>query len=105
MRQGKAKVGVYMAKKMRKTRAKKVIKNEIQKEIEQLLNSARITASRIERLKVHYQDLEYVTDRLQMLGFKYDLKSGIRLKDNFKTKNVVYRTTSVKRFELEFDDV
>ena len=50
------------------------------------------------KIKKAYLEADKITESLLDDKFKKD--SGFELVDNFKSKNVVYRTTSVKRFEI-----
>lgn len=63
-----------------------------------LILKAKRLQRKIDALKPLYAELEAVTDQLRKAGFKAG--HGLTLIDNFKNKNVAYRTTSIRRFEL-----
>lgn len=71
--------------------------------IKKLLKAARIYQKEIDQLNALYSEYNEIVNELVELKFKFDDKLGVRLVDNFKNKNVVFRTTSVKRFELDFE--
>jgi hypothetical protein len=72
--------------------------------IEDLAKQALATLERIEKLKAEYNELERLTEQAVQLS-KTDKaqlqKLGLIVVDNFAAKNSVFRTTSVKRFELK----
>ena len=92
-----------MPLKKAKSKRKKRQKTGKLQEQERLLKLARSLHEKINKLKLLYGELDEVTIRLQGMGFRSDDFYGIYLKDNFKFNNVAFRTTSVKRFELEFE--
>lgn len=75
-------------------------KTEKEKEIARLLRRAKKLQSQIEFSKTLYKDLDEVIAELNRLKFKSNDKAV--LIDEFKNKEVVFRTTSVRRYKLEF---
>ena len=72
--------------------------------IQDLAKQALATLERIEKLKSEYSELDRLTEQAMQLT-KADKailqKLGLTVVDNFAAKNSVFRTTSVKRFELK----
>ena len=67
-----------------------------------LITRAKKINKEIEKLKKLYGQLDEITEKLVKQKFKSS--DGVELVDNFKTKNVAFRTTSVKRYELRFEE-
>ena len=53
-----------------------------------------------------YAEIDEITAQLAAKNFRsYPIKKAIViLADNFASKNVAYRTTSIKRYELKIED-
>jgi len=66
-----------------------------------LSTRARAIARRLEADKALYKELDDITTAL--LEIKFRKGHGAVLRDNFKKKNIVFRATAIKRFELEFE--
>lgn len=74
-----------------------------QEETKELVRQALRVMTRIEDLKAAYKQLDELTDQLVERGFT-EMTLGRRrvvLKDNFATKNTVWRSTPHRRYELE----
>lgn len=61
---------------------------------------------RIKRVRKLYDELDLIAAELNLMGFTRGVVDGrvVELTDQFATKNVIFRTTSVKRFELAVSD-
>ena len=76
---------------------------EYERAMKKIVSASVRSLKRIEELKeemnAHYELLEITIDELRDWDFRGDER--LVLVDNFETKDTVYRTTSVRRFELK----
>lgn len=70
------------------------------KQIEQLAKRAAEVLAQLDEMKPLYNELDKLTDELVKLNGVGGI-GDLVLIDNFLTKNTVFKTTSVKRYELK----
>lgn len=77
------------------------MKNE--KQIKKVAKKALEVLEQLESMKHLYNELDSLTEELRALNAKSIEINGtvLQVVDNFSSKNTVFKTTSVKRFELK----
>lgn len=72
-----------------------------QKQVSQLASEAAKVIAELESAKALYQKLDSLTDQLNGACPKLLAKHGIQVVDNFASKNSVWKSSCVRRFELK----
>jgi hypothetical protein len=75
---------------------------KINKEIAKLVSQAKKVMDQLEAMKPLYSELDKITDALVEMNGAGQVEDII-IVDNFSAKNTVFKTTSVKRFELKLN--
>jgi hypothetical protein len=96
-------VDPFKIRSSRKNRTKvvqaKTKKPVIQTDYIGLILKARKLLKQLEAVKPLYKELDAITEVLQSLGFSD--AHGIAMVDNFAAKNVVWKSSAMRRFELK----
>lgn len=73
------------------------------KQIEELAKRAARVLAQLEDMKPLYNEMDKITEEFLKSGLDQVCVEGftIQLVDNFHSKNTVFKTTSVKRYELK----
>lgn len=72
-----------------------------QKQVSQLAAEAAEVITKLEEAKALYSRLDALTDQLNGACPKLLAKHGVQVVDNFASKNTVWKSSAVRRFELK----